>query len=131
MDTICPSGPPVLVVDDCHDAADSLALLLKFWGYPTEVTYDGPSALAAALARPPAAVLLDLVMPGMGGCEVARRLRGQEGATRALLAALTGYGQEEDRLRSREAGFDTHLVKPVDPKALFALIAHCGTPESN
>jgi len=118
MDSTPPSGPPVLVVDDCRDAADSLALLLKRWGYPTEVTYDGPSALAAALARPPAAVLLDLVMPGMGGCEVARRLRGRPWTTGALLVALTGSGREEDMRLCYAAGFDLHLLKPCDPEEL-------------
>jgi len=118
MDTPRPSGPPVLVVDDCRDAADSLALLLKWWGYQAEVTYDGPSALAAALARPPAAVLLDLVMPGMGGCEVARRLRGQPRAARALLVPLTGSGREVDVRLCHAAGFDLHLLKPCDPEEL-------------
>jgi CheY-like chemotaxis protein len=118
MDTTPPISPPVLVVDDCPDAADSLALLLKRWGYQTEVTYDGPSALAAALARPPAAVLLDLVMPGMGGCEVARRLRGQPEAAKALLVAVTGSGREEDMRLCYAAGFDLHLLKPCDPEEL-------------
>jgi PAS domain S-box-containing protein len=127
------TGPPrrVLVVDDNLDAAETLAELLALSGHDVRTAHDGPAALEAAGRFRPEVVLLDIGLPGMDGCEVARRLRGQEGATRALLAALTGYGQEEDRLRSREAGFDTHLVKPVDPKALFALIAHCGTPESN
>jgi CheY-like chemotaxis protein len=118
MDTICPSGPPVLVVDDCHDAADSLALLLKRWGYQAAVAYDGASALAAALARPPVAVLLDMVMPGMDGCEVARRLRRQPQTAKALLIALTGYGREEDVRLCREAGIDLHLLKPCDPEEL-------------
>ena len=118
MNTIPPSGPPVLVVDDCHDAADSLALLLKRWGYQAAVAYDGASALAAALARPPVAVLLDMVMPGMDGCEVARRLRRQPQTAKALLIALTGYGREEDVRLCREAGIDLHLLKPCDPAEL-------------
>jgi CheY-like chemotaxis protein len=118
MDTPRPSGPLVLVVDDCRDAADSLALLLTRWGYQAEVAYDGPSALAAALARPPAAVLLDLVMPGMGGCEVARRLRGQPRMAEALLVALTGSCREEDVRLCYAAGFDLHLLKPCDPEEL-------------
>ena len=105
-------------MDDCHDAADSLALLLKRWGYQAAVAYDGASALAAALARPPAAVLLDMVMPGMDGCEVARRLRGQPRAAQALLIALTGSGREEDVRLCREAGIDLHLLKPCDPAEL-------------
>ena len=118
MDTIRPSGPPVLVVDDCPDAADSLALLLKRWGYQAEVAYDGTAALAAALARPPVAVLLDLVMPGMGGYEVARRLRGRPRTAKALLIALTGYGREGDVRLCHKAGIDLHLLKPYDPEEL-------------
>jgi CheY-like chemotaxis protein len=105
-------------VDDCHDAADSLALVLKRWGYRPAVAYDGPSALAAALAQPPAAVLLDLGMPGMDGFEVARRLRGRPWTAGALLVALTGYGEEGDVSRCREAGIDLHLLKPCDPDEL-------------
>jgi CheY-like chemotaxis protein len=118
MDTTRPVGPLVLVVDDCRDAADSLALLLKWWGFQTVVAYDGPSALAAALALPPVVVLLDLGLPGMDGYEVARRLRGRPGMGEALLVALTGYGQEEDVRRCHEAGCDLHLLKPCDPQEL-------------
>ena len=118
MDTVPPIGPWVLVVDDCHHAADPLVLLLKKWGYQTAVAYDGPSALAVALARPPAVVLLDLDRPGMDGYEVARRLRGQPRMAEALLIALTGYGEEEDVSRCREAGIDLHLLKPCEPEEL-------------
>ena len=118
MDAPRPTGPPVLVVDDCPYLADALALLLKRWGYQTAVDYDGPSALAVALARPPAVVLLDLDMPGMDGYEVARRLRGQPRMAEALLIALTGYGEEEDVSRCREAGIDLHLLKPCEPEEL-------------
>jgi CheY-like chemotaxis protein len=118
MGTIPPIGPFVLVVDDCRDTADSLALLLKRWGFQAMVAYDGPSALAAALARPPVAVLLDIGLPGMDGYEVARRLRGLAQTAKALLIALTGYGQEEDVRRCHEAGFDLHLLKPCDPEEL-------------
>jgi CheY-like chemotaxis protein len=118
MDTIPPIGPFVLIVDDCRDAADSLGLLLKRWGFQTAVAYDGPSALAVALARPPAVVLLDIDMPGMDGYEVARRLRGQPRMAEALLIALTGYGEEEDVSRCREAGIDLHLLKPCEPEEL-------------
>jgi CheY-like chemotaxis protein len=118
MDTIRPLGPLVLVVDDCLDAAGSLALLLKMWGYPTVLADNGPSALAAALAQPPVAVLLDIGMPGVDGYEVARRLRGRPRTAGALLIALTGYGREEDVRRCYEAGFDLHLLKPCDPEDL-------------
>jgi CheY-like chemotaxis protein len=119
-------------VDDCPDAADSLALLLNRWGYQAEVAYDGASALAAALARPPAAVLLDMVMPGMDGCEVARRLRGQPETAKALLVALTGSGREEDVRLCHEAGIDLHLLKPCDPEELRRVLdgrfAACQAP---
>ena len=118
MDAPRPIAPPVLVVDDCPYLADTLALLLKWWGYRPTVAYDGPSALEAALARPPVAVLLDIVMPGLNGCEVARRLRGLTQTAKVLLIALTGYGQEEDVRRCHEAGCDLHLLKPCDPEEL-------------
>jgi PAS domain S-box-containing protein len=111
----------VLVVDDNVDAADSLALLLKLSGQETRVAYDGPTALLVAEAFRPQLVLLDIGMPGMDGYEVARRLREQ--GRKVPLVAVTGWGQEEDRRRSREAGFDHHLVKPVDPSALQQLLA--------
>jgi PAS domain S-box-containing protein len=120
------SSPPrrVLVVDDNRDAADSLAVLLRLMGQDVCVAYDGPSALAQAQEFRPALVLLDIGMPGMDGYEVARRLRQQPELGNVVVAALTGWGQEGDRRRSAEAGFDRHLVKPVDPAALEALLAH-------
>jgi CheY-like chemotaxis protein len=114
------SGPlRVLVVDDNRDCADSLALLLELWGYAPAVAYDGPSALALASADPPAAALLDIAMPGMDGCEVARRLRAMPGTARALLVAVTGRGREEDVRRCYEAGIDLHFVKPYDTVELW------------
>ncbi len=123
-----PDGQPAarrraLVVDDNADAAESLAVLLRSAGHEVRTAYDGPSALAAARDLRPEVVLLDLGLPGMDGCEVARRLRQLEGLQGALLVALTGYGSEEDRRRSKEAGFDRHLVKPVDPAELRELFA--------
>ena len=114
----------VLVVDDNEDGARILGRLLKGCGYHAELTHDGPTALEAARVRPPDVVLLDIGLPGMDGFEVARRLREREGPDRALLVAITGYGREEDLRRSREAGFDHHLVKPVDPQSLTDLLAH-------
>jgi PAS domain S-box-containing protein len=108
----------VLVVDDNHDAADSLALLLKLAGQDVQAAYDGPSALTRAEEFLPHLVFLDLGMPGMDGYEVAQRLRQQPGGTKMLLVAVTGWGQEEDRRRSQEAGFDGHMVKPTDPDTL-------------
>jgi PAS domain S-box-containing protein len=112
----------VLVVDDHPDAADSLAMLLRLEGHQVRVARNGPAALEAAQAEVPDVVLLDLGMPGMDGFEVARRLR-RGPASHVLIAALTGWGQEEDRRRTREAGFDHHLVKPADPNDLRQLLA--------
>src|SRR5262249_4803970 len=110
--------PPrrVLVVDDNVDAADSLGLLLKLAGHLVRVAHDGPTALVVAQAFHPQVVLLDIGMPDMDGYEVARQLRKQPELQPALLVALTGWGQDTDRRRSIEAGFDIHLVKPVEPK---------------
>jgi CheY-like chemotaxis protein len=115
-----PSRPRlrVLVVDDNRDAADSLALLLRAWNYEPAVAYGGPSALALASADPPAAALLDIGLPGMDGCEVARRLRQAPETARALLIAVTGRGREEDVRRCYEAGIDLHVIKPADPETL-------------
>jgi CheY-like chemotaxis protein len=121
MDALRPLRPHVLVVDNCHDAAVSLARLLERWGFQPVVAYDGPSALAVALARPPVAVLLDLSLPGMDGCEVARRLRGLPRTAGALLIALTEGGQEEVR-RYREVGIDLYLRQPCDPEELHRVL---------
>jgi CheY-like chemotaxis protein/two-component sensor histidine kinase len=118
-----PNRRRVLVVDDNRDAADSLTMLLRSKGHDVRVAYDGPAALAAAGAFGPDLVLLDLGMPGMDGYEVARRLRGMPAFAGRVIAALTGWGQEADRRRTREAGFDHHLVKPVDPAELETLLA--------
>jgi len=120
------AGRPVLIVDDNVSAATSLAMLVDLWGYPNLVAHDGPRALELAGSHLPAIVLLDIGLPGMDGYEVARRLRTTPGLERALVVAMTGYGQEEDRRRSREAGFDHHLVKPVDLDALEKLLARPG-----
>jgi signal transduction histidine kinase len=118
-----PAARRVLVVDDNADAACSLALLLRLSGHEVKVCHDGPAALEAAASYRPEVVLLDIGLPGMDGYAVARRLRALPGPGPALLAALTGYGQEDDIRRSREAGFDQHLVKPVDPELLTNLLA--------
>jgi DNA-binding response OmpR family regulator len=109
----------VLVVDDNVDAADSLALFLKITGYQTRVAYDGRTAVEMAEILKPAVVLLDLGLPYLNGHEVARRLRALPWGRTARLIALTGWGQEEDVLRSRASGFDEHLTKPVDPEMLI------------
>jgi CheY-like chemotaxis protein len=108
----------VLVVDDNQDAATSLGLLLKLLGAEIKVVHDGHAALAALASYKPAVVLLDIGMPGMDGYEVARRIRQQPGGREVLLIALTGWGQEDDRRRTAEAGFDHHLLKPADMSSL-------------
>jgi PAS domain S-box-containing protein len=116
----------VLVVDDHADAADSLAMMLRAEGHDVRVARNGPDALAAVRASPPEVMLLDLGMPGMDGFEVARQVR-NDGGQGVLLVALTGWGQEEDRRRTRAAGFDHHLVKPADPAELRTLLARVRT----
>jgi PAS domain S-box-containing protein len=113
----------VLVVDDNVDAAESLAVLLRMAGHEVYTAHGGLAALEAAQVHRPEVVLLDLGMPGMDGLEVARRLRQDLGLKDTLLLALTGYGHEEDRRHSQEAGFDAHLVKPVDLDTLHTLLA--------
>jgi CheY-like chemotaxis protein/two-component sensor histidine kinase len=111
----------ILVVDDSRDGADSLALWLQVSGHEVQVCHDGIKALELAGNFQPDVVLLDIGLPGMDGYEVARQLRGQPKTEAALIVALTGYGQEEDMRRSREAGFDHHIVKPADLAALSSL----------
>ncbi len=118
----------VLITDDNRDAAHSLARLLQAWGYRTWVTYDGPGALAAAAEHCPRVALLDIGLGGMTGYDVAKQLRADPATADMRLIALTGFGQEEDRRRSIEAGFDAHLVKPVDPEELQQLLAAAVAP---
>lgn len=114
----------VLVVDDNRDAAVSLGRLLeRLYGQEVRVAHDGPSALATAEQFHPDVILLDIGMPGMDGHEVARRLRQRPDFAHTLLVAITGWGQEADRQRSSQAGFQRHLVKPVDPAEIRALLA--------
>ncbi|MEX3690587.1 ATP-binding protein [Paraburkholderia sp. BR14263] len=123
-DAMC--GHRILVVDDNRDAADSLGMLLELYGADVSIVRDGPAALAALDIFRPDVVLLDIGMPGMDGYEVARRAREKPGFQRLTLIALSGWGQEEDRRRSRDAGIDHHLVKPVDVSALEHLLASSG-----
>jgi PAS domain S-box-containing protein len=113
----------VLVVDDNHDAADSLGMLLEFLGAEVKVVHDGHAALEEMKSFHPAVVLLDLGMPGMNGLEVARRMREDPQASTTTLVALTGWGQREDRRRTEEAGFDYHLVKPADIGTLQSILS--------
>lgn len=112
----------LLVVDDNRDAAETMSMLLQMWGHEVVFAYDGPSALETAEQWQPEAVILDIGLPGMNGYEVAARLRELPHARGAVLIAITGYGQDDDRLRSRRAGIDHHLVKPVAPDALRDLV---------
>ena len=116
----------VLVVDDNVDAAESIAMVLRVSGYDVRCVHDGPSALAVAENYRPEVVVLDIGLPGMSGYDVAEQLRGRREFRRTPIIAVTGYGQDEDRRRAREAGFDAHLTKPVDPDALQAFVAASG-----
>jgi signal transduction histidine kinase/DNA-binding response OmpR family regulator len=118
----------VLVVDDNADGAESLALLLRLSGHHVQIAHDGLAALESAQSFRPEIVLLDIGLPGVDGYEVARRLK-QDPVTQTIhIIAVTGYGQEADRLRAQEAGFDHHLVKPVDPEVLPGLLASLTSP---
>ncbi|MBL8113255.1 MAG: response regulator [Acidobacteria bacterium] len=119
-----PAAPRrILVVDDNRDAAESLAELLSISGHEVRTAYDGPGAILAAQAFSPDAIVLDIGLPGFDGHEAARKLRSGKETANALLIALTGWVTEDDRARSRDAGFDHHLAKPVDPDALELLLA--------
>jgi CheY-like chemotaxis protein len=126
------AGLCVLVIEDDADTAQSCAVLLGLLGHRVQVALDGPAALRMAAEAAPDVALIDIGLPGMDGCEVARQLREQSGDRRPLLVAVTGYAQDEDRLSTRMAGIDLHLVKPVDPEALRKLLSRfeqiLGTP---
>jgi CheY-like chemotaxis protein len=115
------SGVRVLVVEDNADSAEALVLLLRMLGNEVEVALDGASGLQAAEAHRPEVVLLDIGLPEMNGYDVARKIREQPWGGQMALVALTGWGQDEDRRLAKEAGFDHHLVKPVDPQKLMPL----------
>jgi CheY-like chemotaxis protein len=112
-----------LLIEDHVDAAESLAMLLELIGHEVEVAFDGASGLVKARASSPEVVLCDIGLPGMDGYAVARALRAAPETSTAFLIALTGYGQDDDRRRALEAGFDAHLIKPVDLEALRRLLA--------
>jgi CheY-like chemotaxis protein len=112
----------ILVVDDNPDAAETLALVLQSAGHEVRVAGDGLDALEAAKASRPEVVLLDLGMPGMNGFEAAHRLQADPSARPELLIALTGWSSDDDRKRTRAAGFAHHITKPADPAALLALL---------
>jgi CheY-like chemotaxis protein/anti-sigma regulatory factor (Ser/Thr protein kinase) len=116
----------VLVVDDNDDSAQTMAMMLELEGHRAKVAHDGPAALEVAREFKPHVVLLDIGLPEMDGFDVARRMRDTPGLADAMLVAMTGYGQDEDRRRTSQAGFAHHLVKPIDPEALKRVIASAG-----
>lgn len=121
--TVVPSPRRVLVVDDHHDAAESMALLLRMSGHDVEVAQDGPTALGVAAAFRPDIVLLDIGLPGMDGYELARRIRELPELGAVHLIAVTGYGREADRQAAAVAGFHSFITKPVDPEEVARLLS--------
>ncbi|AGW94180.1 chemotaxis protein CheY [Ralstonia pickettii DTP0602] len=119
----------ILLVDDNRDAADSLAMLLEMCGHEVTIAYDGTEALHVARRCRPQIALIDLAMPGMDGFEVVRAMRGAAGTEHTRFVALTGFGQPADRKQTEKAGFDAHLVKPVELETLFGTIARLQHPE--
>ena len=118
----------LLIADDLEDNAESLATLFRMMGHEAWTAHDGEAAFRTAASHRPEIILLDLGMPKVDGYEACRRIRGQPWGSRVMIIALTGWGQEEDRRRTHQAGFDAHLVKPVDPAALMRLVnAHFQT----
>ena len=120
------AGRRILVVDDDHDSAESLAMLFQLMGHDVRAAHNGLAAVDLAEAFRPDLIVLDIGMPGLDGYEVCRRIRQHSWGRAAVIAALTGWSRDEDRDRSEQAGFDHFLVKPVDPKALENLIAAVG-----
>ena len=118
-----PAGLHVLVADDNPDTAAGLTKLLQASGYRVTTAGDGLEALEAARAERPEVILMDIGLPGMDGYRIAEQLRKEKGCENAVLIAISGYGQEQDRRRSIEAGFDYHLVKPVDYQRLLSFLA--------
>jgi CheY-like chemotaxis protein len=115
-------GRRILVADDNRDSADTLAMLLRQLGNDVKTVYGGHEAIEAATSWRPNLFVLDIGMPALSGYDVARRLRELPDFRHALLVALTGWGQEEDRRRTQAAGFDYHLVKPVELQALQEIL---------
>ena len=113
----------ILVVDDDIDAATSLAVILEFEGYDVRTAFDGESALQMVDSFQPELTILDIAMPKMDGFEVCRRLRAGPNGQRMAIAALSGFGQARDKRQSRKAGFDIHMVKPIDPSDLDHLLS--------
>ena len=117
----------ILIVEDELDGANSLALLLRHYGYEVEIAQDGPAALRMAEEHAPDVVLLDIGLPGMSGFEVARQLNETLPEKKAILIVMSGFGSENDRQQSAEVGIDLHLVKPVEPTLLRGILERCHT----
>ncbi len=113
----------ILIIDDNRESADTMTILLRLFGHEVRTAYDGSTALDLARLQPPDVVFCDIGMPVMGGLEVARRLRQDLGLTNALLVALSGHGEQEDRRRSQEAGFNAHMVKPIGLDTLRTILS--------
>ena len=120
----------VLVADDSVDAAESVGMLLELRGHEVRLAHTGRQAIELAAHYRPDVILLDISLPDMSGYEVAQALQGAAGEARPVLIAVTGFGREEDRARTREAGIDLHLTKPVEPAKLLDLLATLGEPRS-
>jgi len=112
----------ILIVDDNRDGADSLGMMLRIMGNDTRTAYDGQEGVDVAGEFRPEVVLFDIGMPKLNGYEACRRIREQPWGKCIVLIAVTGWGQDDDRRRSHEAGFDHHMIKPVDPKALMEML---------
>jgi CheY-like chemotaxis protein len=115
----------ILIVEDSRDTAESLGMLLEMLGYEVAVAETGPAGVQRALDWRPDIVLCDIGLPGLDGYGVAAALRANPATARVRLIAITGYGRDEDRCRSLAAGFDAHLIKPVDPAVLQRLLVRC------
>ena len=122
-----PRGLRVLLAEDNVDAAETLKMLLELAGYQVALAHSGPAAVAAARNQPPDVLLCDIGLPGMSGYEVARTLRADPAFAATLLVAVTGYGTERDRLAARDAGFDRHFAKPVNPDEMFSTLQLLGS----
>ena len=120
----------ILIVDDNRDGANSLAMMLRLLGTETSTAYDGLEGVEVAERVRPDVILLDIGLPKLNGYEACRRIRAQSWGKGITVIAVTGWGQDEDRRRSQNAGFDHHLVKPVDPNALTRVLANMRTAPS-
>lgn len=120
----------ILVVDDNYDSAKTLSVMLELMGNETHSAHDGLAAVEAAEAFRPDLILLDIGLPKLNGYDACRRIRDQPWSQGMVIVAITGWGQDEDRCRSRDAGFDEHLVKPVDVDELTRILAASKTYRS-